>query len=205
MIRITVLARPLPLCEGRIPSHYRLERDGNTRATGVSPTDELNSETAPDRGGITRPFNHNLAAFACHVNPFVHGRRSEDRRFPWRHCPASGGVFYGCTMLNLSIKLLAFLAISLALVEWEALASNPVLGGGSGSSPKTAIVIHASSAAIGIRAQDGYLKAHYPGYRFVGHAFTFHNGRWYDIVLFTDARGRKRSLYFDISEYFKAK
>ena len=106
-------------------------------------------------------------------------------------------------MLKRYVNLLAFLAINLASGAREVLASNPAIGGGSGSSHKTAIVIHASSAAAGIRAQDAYLKAHYPGYRFVGHAFTTRNGRWYDIVLFTDVRGKKRSLYFDISEYFK--
>lgn len=106
-------------------------------------------------------------------------------------------------MLGSYVKPVTLLAIALALAESEALASNPTIGGGSGSSPKTAIVVHASSAAVGIRAQDAYLRAHYPGYRFVGHAFALNNGRWYDIVLFTDARGKKRSLYFDISEYFK--
>src|SRR5574338_427887 len=113
------------------------------------------------------------------------------------------GLLPSCSMLNRYIQLLAFIAINLGLASQETLASNPAIGGGSGSSHKTAIVIHASSAAVGVRAQDAYLKAHYPGYRFVGHAFTTRNGRWYDIVLFTDARGKKRSLYFDISEYFK--
>jgi len=108
-----------------------------------------------------------------------------------------------CAMLNRYITLLAFVAINLALAASQTPASNPAISGGSGSSHKTAIVVHASSAAVGIRAQDAYLKAHYPGYRFVGHAFTAFKGRWYDIVLFTDARGKKRSLYFDISDYFK--
>ena len=106
-------------------------------------------------------------------------------------------------MLSRYIKSVGFLAVILALAAIEGLASDPAIGGGSGSSHKTAIVIHASRAAVGIRAQDAYLKTHYPGYRFVGHAFTLYKGRWYDIVLFTDAHGKKRSLYFDISEYFK--
>jgi hypothetical protein len=95
------------------------------------------------------------------------------------------------------------LPITLLLAASEALASNPAIGGGSGSSHKTAIVVHASSAAVGLRAQDAYLKTHYPGYRFVGHAFARYKDRWYDIVAFVDARGKKHSLYFDISEYFK--
>ena len=106
-------------------------------------------------------------------------------------------------MLSCYISLVAVLATALALAAWEALASNPAIGGGSGSSHKTAIVVHASSAAVGIRAQDAYWKARYPGYRFIGHAFALHKGKWYDIVMFTDAHGRKRSLYFDISDYFK--
>ena len=106
-------------------------------------------------------------------------------------------------MLSRYIRPVAVLAITLSLAAWEALASNPAIGGGSGSSHKTAIVVHASSTAVGIRAQDAYLKAHYPGYRFIGHAFALYKGKWYDIVAFIDARGKKRSLYFDISEYFK--
>ena len=101
------------------------------------------------------------------------------------------------------IRPVVFLAFILSLAAWEALASNPAIGGGSGSSHKTAIVVHASSGAVGIRAQDAYLKAHYPGYRLVGHAFALHKGKWYDIVAFIDARGKKRSLIFDVSEYFK--
>lgn len=106
-------------------------------------------------------------------------------------------------MLSRYIRSGAVLPVTLALAAWEALASNPAIGGGSGASHKTAIVVHASSAAVGIREQDAYLKTRYPGYRFIGHAFALHKGKWYDIVMFTDARGRKRSLYFDISEYFK--
>src|SRR5262245_15875270 len=106
-------------------------------------------------------------------------------------------------MLSHCITPVAVLAITLPLAAWEAPASNPAIGGGSGSSHKTAIIVHASSAAVGIRAQDAYLKTHYPGYRFVGHAFALYKSKWYDIVAFIDARGKKRSLYFDISEYFK--
>ena len=106
-------------------------------------------------------------------------------------------------MLSRYIRPVVFVAIILSLAAWDALASDPAISGGSGSSHKTAIVVHASNAAVGTRAQDAYLKAHYPGYRFIGHAFALHNGKWYDIVAFIDARGKKRSLYFDISEYFK--
>ena len=106
-------------------------------------------------------------------------------------------------MQNRYIGPLVVLAITLSLAAWEAPASNPAIGGGNGSSHKTAIVVHASSTAAGIHAQDAYLKAHYPGYRVVGHAFASYKGKWYDIVAFVDARGKKRSLYFDISEYFK--
>jgi hypothetical protein len=106
-------------------------------------------------------------------------------------------------MLIRYIKTIAIFVVSFTLATRSGFASNPAVGGGSGSSHKTAIIIHATSAAVGTRAQDAYLKARYPGYRFVGHAFTLYKGRWYDIVLFTDAHGKKRSLYFDISEYFK--
>ena len=101
------------------------------------------------------------------------------------------------------IKPVAVVASTLSLFACKAPASNPAIGGGSGSSHQTAIMVHASSADLGLRAQDTYLKAHYPGYRLIGHAFAAHKDKWYDIVAFVDARGKKHALYFDISEYFK--
>lgn len=77
------------------------------------------------------------------------------------------------------------------------------LSGGSGSSHRTAIVVHAPTAVIGQPAQYAYIKAHYPGYRFIGHAFSFKGGKSYEIMAFADAHGKQHSLIFDISEYFK--
>ena len=102
-------------------------------------------------------------------------------------------------------RLVALLSTVPLLTTWQALASDPAIDGGSGSSHKTAIIVHASSAAVGARVQDAYLKAHYPGYRFMRHAFAFYRGKSYDVVTFLDAHGKKHGLYFDISEYLKPK
>jgi len=101
------------------------------------------------------------------------------------------------------VRPVAVLVTALSLAAWQALASDPAISGGSGSSRKTAIVVHASSAAAGVRVQDAYLKGHYPGYRFIRHAFAFYQGKSYDIITFIDAHGKKHSLSFDISEYFR--
>jgi len=108
-------------------------------------------------------------------------------------------------MLTHRVRSLAILAIAFALAAWQALGSDPAISGGSGSSHETAIVVHVSSAADGVRAQDTYLRAHYPGYRFIRRAFAFYQGKSYEIITFIDAHGKKHSLYFDISEYFKPK
>jgi hypothetical protein len=103
-------------------------------------------------------------------------------------------------MAQTFVTLAVILAISATAQSKPAAAW---LGGGSGSSHKTAIVVHASSAAIGQAAQHAYIKAHYPGYRFIGHAFSFKGAKSYDIMTFADAHGKKHALIFDISEYFK--
>ena len=99
-----------------------------------------------------------------------------------------------------------FVAISVVLVFIASAHSKPPgasLSGGSGSSHKTAIVVHAPTAATVVPAQNAYIKAHYPGYRFISHAFSVYHGKYYDIITFRDAHGKKHALYFDISEYFR--
>src|SRR5437867_6682459 len=108
-------------------------------------------------------------------------------------------------MMTRHVRSVAILATAFALAAWDALASDPAISGGSGSSHKTAIVIHASSAADGVHAHDTYLRAHYPGYRFIRRAFAFYQGKSYEIITVIDAHGKKHGLYFDISEYFKPK
>ena len=99
-----------------------------------------------------------------------------------------------------------FVAIATILVFNTSAHSKPPeawLSGGSGSSHRTAIVVHAPTAVIGQPAQYAYIKAHYPGDRFIGHAFSFKGGKSYEIMTFADAHGKKHSFIFDISEYFK--
>lgn len=114
------------------------------------------------------------------------------------------------------MKSFGVLVVTLALVACETPSSNTKTGGflpplpakpttfsgGNGSSYKTAIVVHASSEATGVPAEYAYIKAHYPGYRFISQGLSFEHGKSYDIMTFADSHGKKHVLYFDISEYF---
>jgi hypothetical protein len=74
--------------------------------------------------------------------------------------------------------------------------------GGDGSSFESAIIIHAPDNASGVRAEYDYIKRRYPGYRFVGQALANRSGKVYDIMTFFSADGKKRVLYFDITQFF---
>jgi hypothetical protein len=119
-------------------------------------------------------------------------------------------------MLQRHMKSFGVLVVTLALVACETPSSNTKTGGllpalptkpttfsgGNGSSYKTAIVVHASSEVTGVPAEYAYIKAHYPGYRFISQGLSFEHGKSYDIMTFADSHGKKHVLYFDISEYF---
>jgi hypothetical protein len=74
--------------------------------------------------------------------------------------------------------------------------------GGNGSSFETAIVVNARDEISGVRSEYDYIRARYPGYRFISQALAPHGGKTYDIMTFKSADGKKHVLYFDISKYF---
>ena len=80
--------------------------------------------------------------------------------------------------------------------------SGVTFGGGDGSSFARAIVVHARGELSGVPAEYAYIRARYPGYRFIMQQLVFHGRRSYDLMTFKSADGKKHLLYFDITEYF---
>jgi hypothetical protein len=74
--------------------------------------------------------------------------------------------------------------------------------GGDGSSFATAIIVHAPNNVSGVRAEYDYIKARYPGYRFISQALENRGGKVYDLMTFVSADGKKRVLYFEITRFF---
>ncbi|MEZ0257244.1 MAG: hypothetical protein ACAI37_18325 [Chthoniobacter sp.] len=74
--------------------------------------------------------------------------------------------------------------------------------GGDGSSFAKAVVIHGATEQTGVDAEYGYLAKHYPGSRSGKQSLTAHGGRHFDLLEFTTADGKKRQIYFDITEFF---
>lgn len=74
--------------------------------------------------------------------------------------------------------------------------------GGDGSSPETAVIVHARSETIGIRAEYEWLREHWPGSRRGKQALLGKNNRFFDALTITDSAGQVRTVYFDVTEYF---
>jgi hypothetical protein len=74
--------------------------------------------------------------------------------------------------------------------------------GGDGSSPEKAVIVHARSESVGIRAEYEWIRQHWPGSRRGKQALLGKNNRFYDSLTITDSAGQERTVYFDITEYF---
>jgi hypothetical protein len=74
--------------------------------------------------------------------------------------------------------------------------------GGDGSSPETAVIVHARSESVGVRAEYEWIREHWPGSRRGKQALLGKNNRFYDSLTITDSAGQVRTVYFDITEYF---
>ena len=75
--------------------------------------------------------------------------------------------------------------------------------GADGSSPEKAIVIQEKTEGAGVDAEYAWLKKYYPGYTFIGQTLDFSkDGRPYDVMHIKTAEGKKKDVYFDISNYY---
>jgi hypothetical protein len=81
-------------------------------------------------------------------------------------------------------------------------AVNFTYSGGDGSSLGEAIIVHAPTEPVGIRAERAWIKDHWPGAPGGDRALNVHDGRRYDCLTITDTSGQKHTPYFDITEFF---
>jgi len=79
---------------------------------------------------------------------------------------------------------------------------NTVVAGRDGSSFVKAIIIKETSETTGVPAEYTWLKEHYPGYRFQQQSLVYDKNTPYDILEIITAQGEKKSVYFDISNFF---
>jgi hypothetical protein len=101
--------------------------------------------------------------------------------------------------------LLAFAAatlVSCASPTSSTTLSTAAAARGAGSSYATAIIVPATNEIGGVRWEYAYIRAHYPGYKFMYQALDSHGGKPYDLLTFKAADGKQHTLYFDISRYF---
>ena len=74
--------------------------------------------------------------------------------------------------------------------------------GGDGSTLEKAVVIKGGNEETGVRAEYTYLDRHFPGYKRGGQSVSSHDKRTYDTLDFTTAKGEKKTVFFDITDFF---
>lgn len=83
------------------------------------------------------------------------------------------------------------------------LAPGVHFAGGDGSSQEKAVVVLGANESSGVQAEYLWLAAHFPGYqRGQQGLIQGQGGKSYDVLDFTTADGAKRTIYFDITDYF---
>lgn len=71
-----------------------------------------------------------------------------------------------------------------------------------GSSFENAIVIQEKSEMSGVSAEYKWLKDNYPGYTLISQSLSSSNGKPYDVMNIKTKDGDKKTIYFDISNFF---
>jgi hypothetical protein len=70
-----------------------------------------------------------------------------------------------------------------------------------GSSYEKAVVISETTESAGVSAEYTWLKEYYPGYKLIKQNLGSFKGKPYDI-LHIKYKGKKKTIYFDISAFF---
>ena len=65
-----------------------------------------------------------------------------------------------------------------------------------GSSPESAILV------ASVAEQYAFLKRHYPRFKLEEQTLQRIDGKPYDVLVIFDDSGQKKSIYFDISQFF---
>jgi hypothetical protein len=71
-----------------------------------------------------------------------------------------------------------------------------------GSSYQNAIVLNETSESAGVDAEYAWLKKNYAGYTLIKQSLSEQNGKSYDILNIKTPHSGKKSIYFDISNFF---
>ena len=81
--------------------------------------------------------------------------------------------------------------------------SHPTLADtADGATTETAIVVQASNEFEGVDAEYGYLQDHYPGWQHEQQSLIQENGKVYDRIEIVGPDGIRKSIYFDITDWF---
>ena len=103
----------------------------------------------------------------------------------------------------MALRALRFLGICF-IMNGSPLYAGPVeFAGGDGGSIESAVVIRgAKHETEGISAEHRYLSAHFGSWFLKRQALLNQKGRVYDLMEITDQNGNRRSVYFDITDFF---
>jgi hypothetical protein len=101
-------------------------------------------------------------------------------------------------LIQLVLTLALLCAVQLAFAKPPAVS----FAGGDGSSMEKAIIIKGATDETGVHAEYEYLKQHFPRYQLGGQSLMNSKGHAYDVLEFTTADGKKKTLYFDITAFF---
>ncbi|MDD5571133.1 MAG: hypothetical protein PHD97_08250 [Bacteroidales bacterium] len=71
-----------------------------------------------------------------------------------------------------------------------------------GSSFENAIVINEKTESAGVGAEHTWLNKNYPGCKLIKQTLANHDKKPYDIMDIKTTDGEKKSIYFDISNFF---
>ena len=104
-------------------------------------------------------------------------------------------------MKYLLLSLSAAVVLSSASTTSTTLAT-PAAASGADSSYGTAIIVPATNEMAGVKWEYAYIRAHYPGSKFMYQAVGSHGRKPYDIMTFRTVDGKQHRLYFDISRHF---
>ena len=100
-------------------------------------------------------------------------------------------------------KMILFLMLNLAMASCGNMKKAQVAKSSTDESLFTnAVFITEKTEIAGVPAEYDWLKVHYPGYSTLGQSLVFHNSKPYDIIDIKTSNGVKKSVYFDISNYY---
>ena len=132
------------------------------------------------------------------------GRFAPRARAVWLCVLCSGALIAGCQEAVVTKTAAPASAPAAATASAATAAAGPVtFAGGDGGSVAEAILVEgAPSDPAGIAAEYQWLHDHVPGFRLERQALFHAGGRQYDQLDGAMPNGERRSVFFDITEFF---